>query len=227
MVAWKKRIIAAAIICAVASVAVLSLAPSGAAPWVSLVFVLADIVIPSAVLWQISGGGLGKYVTNAAFALGLWTPLAVSAMAAFAAPFLGVLGAAVPLKWFCVAQILLLAFAGLVALSLGAGQRAIEGTQRRRDVSSAAWTAIRVDIDAIAGRAPEGVRGDILKVREAIRYADPVSDPRAALIEESLARDVVTLAEYVDGGRIDGIPELCAGMLAKVADRANRRKLLK
>ena len=223
----KKRIVASASICAVASVTILMLAPQTLISKVSLSFVLADIVVAATILWQTYDGGLGKYITNAAFAIWLWPILIISVIASLVVPFIGAFGIAMPLKWFCALQILALSFAGLVAFSIGAGQEAINDTRSYRDAATEKWTRLRAEIDAIAGRTPDSVKASVLKVRDAIRYADPVSDPRLASMEESLNAEVAKLAGYVDDGLTDAIPSLCDNMSAKIADMANRKKLFK
>ncbi len=223
----KKRIVASAIICAVASAAILMLAPQTLISKVALAFVLVDITVAAAILWQTYDDGLGKYLTNAAFAIWLWPVLTVSAIASLVVPFIGAVGIAVPLRWFCALQILALSFAGLVALSIGAGQKAINDTRSYRDAATEKWMRLRAEIDAIAGRTPDGVKASVLKVRDAIRYADPVSNPRLASLEDSLNADVSMLARYVDDGPADAIPALCADMAEKISDMANRKKLFK
>lgn len=227
MDAQKKRIIGSAIICAVASATILMMGPQTLISKASMAFVFADIVVAAAILWQTYDGGLGKYLTNAAFAIWLWPILGISVIASLVVPFIGAFGIAVPLKWFCALQILALSFAGLVALSIGLGQKAIEDTKNYREVATEKWARLRADIDAIAGRTPDSVKANVLKVRDAIRYADPVSHPLLESMENSLKADVAILGRYVDDGSAEAIPPLCADIITKITDMANRKKLYK
>ena len=63
-------------------------------------------------------------------------------------------------------------------------------------------------------------------VRDAIRFASPVSYPALASLEHTIRGDISALGVLIDGGH-DGVEALCMKICEEVKDRSNRYDYIK
>ena len=223
----KLRIVTAGLIAIAALTSLLIALPFTALTLVAYLFLVADIVLFLATFWQIADSGIGKYLTNAAFVLALrpWVLLSAAVSVIFSILELAAIYS-IPVVWFCVIQVFVFAVAGIIMLVIGAGQEEIERQQKHKEQTTSAWKMLRCDIDAIMSRTPTELKRSVGSVRDAIRYASPVSYPALASLEYAIRSDVSALGTLIDG-RHEGVETLCRKICDEVKDRANRMKNLK
>ena len=223
----KLRIVAAGLIAIAALTALLIALPFAALTLAAYLFIVADIVLFLATFWQIADSGIGRYLTNAAFVLALRPWVLFSAAISLVFAILELAGIySIPVVWFCVIQIFVFAIAGIVMLVIGAGQEEIERLQNRKEQTTSAWKILRCDIEAIMARTPAEFKRSVGSVRDAIRFASPVSYPALASLEHAIRSDISALGVLIDGGH-DGVEALCRKICEEVKDRANRLKVMK
>ena len=223
----KLRIIAAGLIAIAALTALLIALPFASLTLAAYLFIVADIILFLATFWQVADSGIGRYLTNAAFVLAIRPWVLVSAALSVIFPVLEIASVySVPIVWFCVIQIFVFAIAGIVMLVIGAGQEEIERQQSQKEQTTSAWKMLRCDIEAIMARTPAEFRRSVGTVRDAIRFASPVSYPALASLEHTIRGDISALGVLIDGGH-DGVEALCMKICEEVKDRSNRLKTLK
>lgn len=223
----KLRIVVAGVIAIAALTALLIALPFAALTLAAYLFIVADIVLFLATFWQIADSGMGRYLTNAAFVLALRPWVLISAAISVIFSILGLAAIySIPVVWFCVVQIFVFAVAGIIMLVIGAGQEEIERQQDRKEQTTSAWKMLRCDTDAIMSRTPAELKHSVGSVRDAIRYASPVSYPALASLEHAIRSDVSALGVLIDGGH-EGVETLCRKICDEVKDRANRLKSMK
>lgn len=223
----KLRIIAAGLIAIAALTALLIALPFASLTLAAYLFIVADIILFLATFWQIADSGIGRYLTNAAFVLAIRPWVLVSAALSVIFPVLELASIySMPIVWFCVIQIFVFAVAGIVMLVIGAGQEEIERQQNQKEQTTSTWKMLRCDIEAIMARTPAEFRRSVGTVRDAIRFASPVSYPALASLEHTIRGDISALGVLIDGGH-DGVEALCMKICEEVKDRSNRLKTLK
>ena len=225
----KLRIVAAGLLAIAVLAALLYALPATktALTLVACLFLVADIVLFLATFWQIADSGMGRYLTNAAFVLALrpWVLISAALSVIFSILELAAIYS-MPVVWFCVIQIAVFAIAGIVMLVIGAGQEEIERQQARKELVTKDWKMLRCIIEAVMSRTPPELKRPVGSVRDAIRYASPVSYPALDSIEDVIRRDVAALGLLIDE-RHDGVEALCRKICDEVKDRANLLKTLK
>ena len=223
----KFRIIAAGLIAIAALTALLIALPFASLTLAAYLFIVADIILFLATFWQIADSGVGRYLTNAAFVLAIRPWVLVSAALSVIFPVLELASIySMPIVWFCVIQIFVFAVAGIAMLVIGAGQEEIERQQNQKEQTTSTWKMLRCDIEAIMARTPAEFRRSVGTVRDAIRFASPVSYPALASLEHTIRGDISALGVLIDGGH-DGVEALCMKICEEVKDRSNRLKTLK
>ena len=223
----KLRIIAAGLIAIAALTALLIALPFASLTLAAYLFIVADIILFLATFWQIADSGVGRYLTNAAFVLAIRPWVLVSAALSVIFPVLELASIySMPIVWFCVIQIFVFAVAGIAMLVIGAGQEEIERQQNQKEQTTSTWKMLRCDIEAIMARTPAEFRRSVGTVRDAIRFASPVSYPALASLEHTIRGDISALGVLIDGGH-DGVEALCMKICEEVKDRSNRLKTLK
>ena len=223
----KLRIIAAGLIAIAALTALLIALPFASLTLAAYLFIVADIILFLATFWQIADSGIGRYLTNAAFVLAIRPWVLVSAALSVIFPVLELASIySMPIVWFCVIQIFVFAVAGIAMLVIGAGQEEIERQQNQKEQTTSTWKMLRCDIEAIMARTPAEFRRSVGTVRDAIRFASPVSYPALASLEHTIRGDISALGVLIDGGH-DGVEALCMKICEEVKDRSNRLKTLK
>ena len=223
----KLRIIAAGLIAIAALTALLIALPFASLTLAAYLFIVADIILFLATFWQIADSGIGRYLTNAAFVLTIRPWVLVSAALSVIFPVLELASIySMPIVWFCVIQIFVFAVAGIVMLVIGAGQEEIERQQNQKEQATSSWKKLRCDIEAIMARTPAEFKRSVSSVRDATRFASPVSYPALASLEHTIRADISALGVLIDGGH-DGVEALCRKICDEVKDRSNRLKTLK
>ena len=186
---------------------------------------IAEMVVT---LLLLTGAAKGNYITRAAFPFVAWEYLLSNLGLSTVPVALGCLGVwSMPVGWFCLLHILLLAFFAWKMLAMDAGQEAIEEVGRDVKARTLDWKMLRADAETLLGEAPEAFKKPVSEVRDAVRYADPMSDPALGEQDAAIAAGLRELAEQVKSGDADAVRKLCDELLRRIKDRNTRAKMLK
>jgi len=179
-------------------------------------------------LLLLSGANKGNYITRAAFPLVAWNYFGAELGLSAVAVLLEYFGVWVmPVGWFCLLHILLLAFFAWKMLAMDAGQETIEEVGREVKARTLDWKMLRADAEALLGETPEAFKKPVSEVRDAVRYADPMSDPALGEQDAAIAAGLHGLAKQVKTGDADAVRKLCDELLRRIKDRNTRAKMLK
>ena len=193
---------------------------------VSGAFLLLDLGLACGVLWQITAEGKDGYLTNLAFPYVVRGALALSAGLSLAVTVLYLTGTwDFPLPWFVVLQILVFGFGAWKLLAVGAGRSEIDAVGARVKAQTGNWKLLMADAESLARETPEKARPDVQRVRDAIRFADPMSLPETAAIEQEISQKLVQLKKLALDG--EDTTMVAQQLVNAVQDRATRQKLLK
>lgn len=189
---------------------------------------LIAVLLAGASLWQLERKIKEDYITNLAFPLALKSYLAGTAVMAVLFVLLDLTGVwAIPFSWYAALQAIIIGITAWKLLVIGAAQDAIlqVGEQVQANVSN--WKLILADVDAMLRTVPDDIRRDVSEMRDAIRYADPMSRPEVEPQEKEISANLGQLKEALRENKSDEAKKLCARVKDAVADRANRLKILK
>ena len=189
---------------------------------------LLAALLSGASLWQLSKSISRDYVTAVAFPLAvksyLWATIGMAVL------FVGLDLADVwsmPFAWYSALQVILIGVTAWKLLAIGAAQEAIchRGEEVREAVSQ--WMLIQADADAILRAAPAGMRKEISAVRDAIRYADPMSHPDVLEQDDRIVDALRTLRTLAAENKVDEVVALCGNVQNLIRERADRLRGLK
>jgi len=125
-----------------------------------------------------------------------------------------------PLGWFVLIQIAVLAFFAVRVVMLNAGRVEIERVDDKVRANTINWKALALDVEALAARSPE-----VKPLVDAIRYSDPVTSPKLAEYDAQIRNGVTAIEQAVNSG--GDVGERVATLLRQIKDRNNRAKILK
>ena len=189
---------------------------------------LLAIILSGASLWQLSKTTAQDYITSVAFPLALKAYLGLTVFMAVLFVALDLTGVwSISFLWYAAVQVIVIGLTAWKLLAIGAAQEAIQqvGAQVQATVSN--WKLLQADVDAILQSAPAEMRKELTEVREAIRYADPMSRPEVAAQEKDIAMGIGQLRELVKANKADEAKAVCKTLQDVIKDRANRLKVLK
>lgn len=126
-----------------------------------------------------------------------------------------------PIQWFLLFHIILLALFTIILLAMSRGKEIIN--QRDATVKEKVTTLrfMQVDAESLLRQSPEHEQ-DIKQVLDALRYSDPMSHSSLTVYDEQIQRGLMDLKN--DG--VD-VPKQCAELLRLIADRNSRVKAMK
>ena len=224
----QKRILAGTLVGMAIPTAIYLVLPKTPIVHTAYVFLLFSAVLAGASLWRISTGLQRDYLTNLAFPLALKWYLSATVVLAVVFTLLDLLGTlSMEWTWYAALQVILLCFTAWRLLSIGAGQEVINHVGENVQSKVTSWKMIQADANAILLSATGELRKDVAAVHDAIRYAEPMSKPEIASIDEAISRDVAELKGLVQDGKADEVYALSLQIQNMIQDRANRLKILK
>ncbi len=225
---YEKRIIAAVVVgIAIVSAIYIPLRKDAVVHTAYATLVLAAI-LSGASLWQLEKKLAQDYITNVAFPLALKAYLALTAAMAVVFVALDLTGAwSISFSWYMAFQVIVISLTAWKLLAIGAAQDAILNVGEQVQATVSNWKLLQADADAILKTAPAALQREISDVRDAIRYADPMSRAEVAAQEQEIAGGLGQLRELVKENKADEAKALCTRIKDVVADRANRLKILK
>ncbi|MDR0905079.1 MAG: hypothetical protein LBN00_02685, partial [Oscillospiraceae bacterium] len=131
-----------------------------------------------------------------------------------------------PIVWFILIQVVILAIFAIRTLTLKAGQEIIENRGAVVAEKVFVWKSLIVDVETIMQSTPEFSK-DIKPVVDAIKYSDPMSNPQLAEYEDAIKDSIIRLNQAAIEKEADRVSELCVTLQRQIKDRNNRVKLLK
>lgn len=224
----QKRILAGAVIGIAIPTAILIPLPKDNLIFTAYGFLLLAVAIAAASLWQLSTGGAKNYLTGLAFPLALkrYLVLTIGMAVVFIALDLADIWYLPPL-WYSAIQVIIIGYTAWKLLAIGAGQEEIMRAGDAVKEQTSAWKMLLADTEEILTTIPPGMKESVSEVRDAIRYADPISHPAIASIDESIRNAIVQLKTLIAEDKESEVSALCKQIIDHVRDRANRLKLLK
>lgn len=192
---------------------------------VAYVFLLLDLALVAGSLWQLSKTNKEGYLAALSFPLGLTLPLFLSVSMVLMAVALSFLGWEMPWRWLCVIQLIFLGVTGWRMLVIGAGEEVIQNVDEQVKVQTSTWELLRTDAEVFQCSVPATAQQDFVRVRDAIRYADPVSIPEVSPIEQKIQTLLQQMKTLADKG--EDTTAIACQIENLVQDRAMRMKLLK
>lgn len=222
---YQKRILAAGLVAAAILTAVYILVDWSPVIHCAYLFLLMDAGLACGALWQLSRVNKDGYLTGLAFPLALKGLLLAAAAAAVLVAALDLAGWSMPWKWFCVIEIIILGVVCWRLLAIGAGEEVIQEVGNQVKTQTAVWMMLRADTEAFLCDAPAAAQPDFTRVRDVIRYADPMSIPEVTAIETDIQARLRQMRELATQG--EDTSAIARQIENLVHDRANRLKLLK
>ena len=129
--------------------------------------------------------------------------------------------------WFAFVQILFAAGLILMLLMLSSGKELVENTGEKVAVKYSNWKLLLADVEAVLAKTAPESKKDVTAVRDAVKYADPMSDPAVDGIEQEIKGNVAQLAQFAEERNALEINALCIKIQDQIKDRQNRLKILK
>ena len=189
---------------------------------------LLGALIAGASLWQLSDASRHDYITALAFPLALKTYLTMTVAMAVAFVTLDLAGIwSISFPWYAALQIILLGFTGWKLLAIGSAADAIRQLDEHLQPNVTNWRLLQADAEAILRTAPSGIQRELSDMREAIKYADPMSRMEVLAQDREIEKCLGELRELLRIGRVEEAKSLCGRIADVVRDRANRLKILK
>lgn len=228
MITQQKRILAGAFIGIAILTAILIPLPKDNLVFTAYVFLLLAVIISAASLWQLSVSGAKNYLTSLAFPLALKGYLVLTILLAIVVVTLDLTGTwhLSPL-WYAVINIVITGFTAWKLLAIGAGQTAITRVGDEIKKQTDDWKMLLADTESLLTTVPASMKESVSEVRDVIRYADPISHPDIAKLDESIRTGVIQLKKLVAENNESEVSALCQKIIDNVRDRSDRLKLLK
>lgn len=178
-------------------------------------------------LWTSSRTG-GRFVTTAAFPLAAVRYLITDLLLSITVILLQVRQIyTLPAGWFCFLHLLIAGFFAWKILAMDAGKAEIEHVEVEVKERTSGWKMLQQEVSAMAIEADGPMKKSLASVRDAIRYADPMTSPRLAETEDAIRANVVLLGDAVKNNDIAGVEKQTEEILRQIRRRAELCKLLK
>ena len=192
--------------------------------WIGYGFTMLAIVITFIGSGMVLGKGAEKTFMGMSIAVVLWgyfilqTIIGVVLMAASSLSYrAAILICAIPLLLACIA----------VIASVGGNQH-IEGVTEYRKEKRFYIQNLLTDVEAMEKKTEDaGLRKSIRELAEAIRFSDPMSSDKLAVLESKIESKVAELEELVANGDIPVAKGMCAEIGELLIERNKKCKLLK
>jgi len=128
-------------------------------------------------------------------------------------------------QWFLLMHIILLAFFGVLLISMKVGKNVIEDRDQHVKSKVFVLRMIQTDVAALVRQFPEYEK-PLNQVAEVLRYSDPMNHANLWVYDEKIRQSVAAMSKLV-GEEKAQIPELCQTLLHQIADRNGMVKTMK
>lgn len=132
-----------------------------------------------------------------------------------------------PIGWFIFGHIIIAAFYGWKLLAADAGREEIEKTEVKVKESISNWKQLQLKTSSLASQAKPPVKKAVESVKDAVRYADPVSAPQLAEIESAIEANIDSLSRSLQAGEEEKTQQLVNELLLQIKQRSDISKSLK
>ena len=193
-------------------------------------YIAALVAIGSiATAFFLAGNGKsGLFVTTTALLLIIWKYVVLNIL--FSAIILLLhftLKCSLPTGWFAIGHIVLAGITAIKLIAADAGKEHIEHVEIKVKESTSNWKMLREQTFSIAVRASADVRKSVESVRDAMRYADPVTSEQLYDIENAIKNNIDLLTAAVDSKDNEKIQPLAQEILLQIKQRSEMCKRLK
>ena len=222
----KTGIILIAVIMAVVATALFLIVKVTALFVAAYIFVLIGIgLLCFGNLYLLSSGK--SYPWFASFPLTIWryliTQITVSAIFVISE---NLFDRSIPIGWFILIHIVLLAFFSVLLILQKGGKDIIEQIDEKVKVKYLDLRMVQMDVESVKERVPEQAK-EIQAVVDALRYSMPMSHESIAPYEDKIKDSVFILEQAADQNDANKISEICVTLLRQIKDRNNRATLIK
>ena len=130
-----------------------------------------------------------------------------------------------PIIAFIFLHIIFLCIFSVFILLLKSSKEIIESKDIEIKYNVETLRLLQADVEALVSKFPQHKK-ELIQVAEAIRFSDPISNP-AVMSQEDEIRRIVHELSALGGNDAPNIPEKCTMLMAIIADRNKRIKMLK
>jgi len=130
-------------------------------------------------------------------------------------------------KWFLLVQLVFAVLLILRLLMLSSGKEIVEAAGEKVAANYSNWKMLLADVENILAKTAPESRKDVSAVRDAVQYADPMSNPALQPLEQEIRNSIGKLACLVAEKKQEEIAALCVQIQDQIKDRAKRLKALK
>ena len=110
---------------------------------------------------------------------------------------------------------------------MDSGREVIEARGEEVRAKTSAWRTLSAEINNLYLRADSEAKTQITPVKEAFRYADPVSCAELDEIEENISGRISALREALQSQNKEEIASLCSDLLLDIKQRNEMCKMFK
>ena len=228
MNSYQKRTLVAAVVALMVLTALLILIPKTTIVIAGYLFSILGIVEFFGSVAYLAGSSKKDYLVNTAF------PYVTRGYAIAAIVFSFLIAAldcfdiwTMPVGWFIFVQIIFAAVLIVKFLMLGTGKELVETTGDTVAAKYSNWKSLLADVEAVLTKATPESQNDVTAVRDAVKYADPMSNPALDEIELEIRSNIAELARLVEEKKNSEICALCVTIQAQIKDRTKRLQRLK
>jgi FtsZ-binding cell division protein ZapB len=132
----------------------------------------------------------------------------------------------IPLGWFVLIHIILLAFFSIMLILQKGGKDIIERIDEKIQAKYIDLRMVQLDVESVKERVPMQEK-EIQAVVDALRYSMPMSHDSIAPYEEKIKDSVFMLEQAADQNDTAKISELCVTLLRQIKDRNSRATMIK
>ena len=132
-----------------------------------------------------------------------------------------------PIGWFIFVQIIFAAILIVKILMLDTGKELVETAGEEVAVKYSSWKLLLADVETVLAKTSLESRKDVAAVRDAVKYADPMSNPALDGLEQDIRDSIAQLGQLVGEKKTSEITALCVRIQDQIKDRANRLQILK
>ena len=185
--------------------------------YVFALFAVAVMCI--SLLWTANRSG-GEYVTSAAFPVAAYSYASLNIVVSVLVVALKYFDFyALSTGWFCFIHILIAGLFGWKILAMDAGREIIEERGAEVAVKTSNWKKLVMDLTSIASIADTEVKSQVTAVKDAARYADPMTCDELFDIESTIADKIAKLGSAVKAHSNAEIPTMCQELLLEIKQR--------
>lgn len=228
MNSYQKRTLVAAVVAILVLTALLILIPKTSIVIAGYLFSILGIVEFFGSFAYLACSTKKDYLVNTAFPY-VTRGYAIAAIAfSFLIAALSCFGIwTMPIGWFIFVQIIFAAILIIKILMLDTGKELVETAGEEVAVKYSSWKLLLADVEAILAKTASESRRDVSAVRDAVKYADPMSNPVSESIEQEIRSNIAQLSILVEEKKASEVSALCVRIQDQIKDRANRLQILK